>query len=278
MEKFELIAHPLPYTMGNGGDLIKHGLLAEFTDWHCREIPHSLTYYDPFGGRPWQEPVHDAVSKRIKTLEACPLKEVQSIHSEKYLGSGHIVSQISKQYENKITVFSSDSDSAARQDLEASGLNLIRLRGFNLEDGLSILQGSIDRSKHALILIDPFYDLENINKKILDKIIRKVKEDNTSIALFVLYYNAEINLWSQFKKINENLTGDSFNYISLQCDAIENSTIEGESKFHSSIILYTHNNYPNDKLNILSENVSKFSRNLTKAVGCPIGFDSQIIS
>lgn len=278
MKKRKLIAHPLPYTMGNGGDLIKHGLLAEFTDWHCREIPHSLTYYDPFGGRPWQEPIHDTVSKRIKALEVCPLKQVQSIYSRQYFGSGQIVSQISKKYDNKIKVFSSDKDSAARHDLEVTGLNIITLTGFNSENGLSILESTFDNSKYTLILIDPFYDLENINKNVLSKIIQKVKNGNTSIALFVLYCDTDINHWHQFKKLNENLSKDCINYISLCCEAIENSTIEGESKFNSSIILYTHKNYPIGKLNILSENVSKFSKNLTKAVGCLIGFDSQIIS
>ncbi len=278
MKQLTFTSQPLPYTMGNGGDLIKHGLLAEFTNWHCREITHSLTYYDPFGGRPWQEPIHDAVSKRLKALDVCPLKAVQSMHSGKYLGSGHIVSQISEQYGNRIEVFSSDKDSAARHDLEASGLNMIRLRGFNPEDGLSILQSSIDNSKYTLMLIDPFYDLENINKNILSKITQKVKIGNTSIALFILYCDAEINHWYQFKEIQESSIKGNINCISLQCEAIENSIICGESKFHSSIILYTHMNYPIDKLNILSENIAKYSRNLTKTIGFPIRSGSQIIS
>ena len=45
-------AMTLPYDMGNAGDLLKHGVLAEHVRWHavwaCR-----FDFLDPFGGKPW---------------------------------------------------------------------------------------------------------------------------------------------------------------------------------------------------------------------------------
>lgn len=55
MNKF--IAKPLPYTMGNAGDLIKHGLISEFLNWYLKKDHKQTNFYDPFGGRPWQEPI-----------------------------------------------------------------------------------------------------------------------------------------------------------------------------------------------------------------------------
>ena len=48
------MGHKLKYTIGNAGDIIKHGLLAEFVAWwsetHANRV---LRMADPFGGCPW---------------------------------------------------------------------------------------------------------------------------------------------------------------------------------------------------------------------------------
>ena len=40
------MAQPLPYDMGNAGDLMKHGLLAEFTQWWCRVKRKPIRFID----------------------------------------------------------------------------------------------------------------------------------------------------------------------------------------------------------------------------------------
>ena len=40
---------PLPYDMGNAGDLLKHGVLAEYVRWQC-ELGLPPRFLDPFGG------------------------------------------------------------------------------------------------------------------------------------------------------------------------------------------------------------------------------------
>ncbi len=55
-----MCAASLPYDMGNAGDMIKHGLLAEYVEWWCVSQRKRIKFLDPFGGRPWLEPPHEA--------------------------------------------------------------------------------------------------------------------------------------------------------------------------------------------------------------------------
>lgn len=275
MENFKLTSSPLPYTMGNSGDLIKHGILAEFTDWHAKEIKEDLIFYDPFGGRPWQNPIHELVAKRICNLASCPLRKIQSKNRNQYIGSGHIVEEISKENGNKIKVFSSDKDSKARHDLIATGLSPISTKGFNPEDAYSILSSNIEKEQNNLILIDPFYDLEKINKTIFNKIIQLITTSHTSVALYVLYSDQEIKQWEIFQEKHKKLTPNNVNFVALKCKAIDNSAINGESKFHSYIVLYTHKYYSTEETSKFSKRIYSYAKNLEKALGNPIEYYSQ---
>ena len=261
--------------MGNAGDLIKHGLLAEFTEWHSNLINKKLTFFDPFGGRPWQSPIHNTVTQRIKDLDVCPLKSIQEQDIKKYIGSGHIVNQISKKNDHQIQIFSSDRDADARHDLQLTGLNPINVEGANPEDGYSIITSNLNKKKNTLILIDPFYDLENINKNIHHEILRVVKNNHISVALYILYKNEEIQHWHNFQKYHNTNAKNTVRSISLKCEAIENSTINGESKFNSFIILYLHNHYSNIQINALAKNIVNYAKNLQKSIGRPIEFNCQ---
>ncbi|MHB8841257.1 MAG: hypothetical protein ACYC56_05630 [Candidatus Aquicultor sp.] len=275
----ELKSKPLPYTMGNGGDLIKHGLLAEFINWHCRTTSERLAFYDPFGGRPWQELIHEIVAKRIKKLDPCPLKSAQQDCIQGYYGSGHLVAQISAANDNKVSIYSSDKDADARCDLANTGLEVISLAGFDHNDGYSIIDCEFSDTEDALILIDPFYDLANINKNVLEKIIQKVTNGKISIALYVLYADSdsEIEHWNNFKKMQNSLTAaGSVSYVSLKCKTIGNSPISGESNYHSYISLYTHKYYSEQDLVELHKAVEDFSINLAGAIGCQIKYQSRI--
>jgi hypothetical protein len=47
-----MMAQPLSYDMGNAGDLLKHGVLAEFIQWWCPLHARRMRFVGPFGGRP----------------------------------------------------------------------------------------------------------------------------------------------------------------------------------------------------------------------------------
>ena len=66
----------LPYHMGNAGDLLKHGVLAEFVRWQCG-LGVPLRFMDPFGGEPWTRPVPE-VARRVRALSAGALWLAQS--------------------------------------------------------------------------------------------------------------------------------------------------------------------------------------------------------
>ena len=77
---------PLPYDMGNAGDLLKHGVLAEFVRWQCG-LGMPLRFMDPFGGEPWGRPVPE-VGRRVRALPAGSLRAAQShIDNGRYYGS-----------------------------------------------------------------------------------------------------------------------------------------------------------------------------------------------
>ena len=53
--------------MGNAGDLLKHGVLAEFVRWQ-RGLGIPLRFMDPFGGEPWGRPVPE-VERRVRATD-----------------------------------------------------------------------------------------------------------------------------------------------------------------------------------------------------------------
>ncbi len=77
----------MPCHIGNAGDLLKHGVLAEFVAWRC-ESSGSLRFIDLVGGEPWREPVPEVV-QRVRALPQCALRAVQTdLDENRYYGSG----------------------------------------------------------------------------------------------------------------------------------------------------------------------------------------------
>jgi hypothetical protein len=272
-----LKASPLPYTMGNSGDLIKHGLLAEFIAWHIQNIDNTLKVYDPFGGRPWQAPIHPEVLMRLNRLESCGLKSSQN-SPDVYFGSGHIIRHLNQLYSANISVLTSDRDETAREDLHNTGLPLIKLNGFEPGNAWTILSAKRDTKEASLIILDPFYELEYINQSVLPKIQKTVTNTPTSVALYVLYEEKEKALWAQFQKLNQSLSESGVRSVSLECKAVANSSIKGESKFHSYVILYMASQYSAEKLNVLRKNISVYADNLQSVIKHPICCDSQNVT
>jgi 23S rRNA A2030 N6-methylase RlmJ len=264
--------------MGNSGDLIKHGVLAEFVKWHYSHVDQNLLFFDPFGGRPWDSPINTEVSNRISNLRKCQLKESLLVNREKYLGSGHIVKNICTKYGKHTNVFTSDKDPEAKHDLEITGLEPIALSGFTPENGYSILDCTYPQEGHNLILIDPFYDLINIYQNIIPQISRVITKASVSIVLYVLFKEAETEHWTNFKEAQEKLINNMCHSISLTCHAIKDSSIKGESKFHSHVSLFMHKNVPYIQLAKLEKNIREYAKNLEEAIGHRIEFKENIIT
>ena len=225
------MGHKLKYTIGNPGDIIKHGLLAEFVAWwsdtHANRV---LRMADPFGGCPWGK-LEEPVKKRLETLSGTVLAEAQDNGDKgrKYFGSGHLVQQAAKDYRVDVCVHVSDQDECARHSLKESGLDLIepRLPG---DDGYRILETEYSK-KYDLILSDPYkeflhYEYQHKNKH-FDQIRSAVdKNPDLFIAVFVLDMNTNNKVGRTFAKYKESELWDWA--FSIRCPKMENSRFDWE--------------------------------------------------
>lgn len=268
---------PLPYTMGNAGDLIKHGLLCELINWLSEKQQEYITFYDPFGGRPWQKPINNKVTERLENLQPCPLKASQTDIKNRYFGSGHLIKNVSEIYHSTIDIYTSDRDKDAQNDLKLTGLNLIELDEFNPDSAYSILDCQKIKEINSIILIDPFYDLQHINDVILTKIINLVSEHPIAVILYVLYKDEEIDLWLDFQQINNEITSSNVHYYSLSCEPITNSSIIGEGKFHSSVSLYLNKSFSDYKTSELASSLKRFSENLQAVISTEVKYTYQSV-
>ena len=246
----EIMIPTLEYRIGNAGDLIKHGLLAEFVEWWEGEGRESLQVADTFAGCPWGHLTpDDEVGERLFSLKNCALQRAYpSSTSDLYLGSSHLVRRIAENLGLKASIHMSDRDNAARCNLENSileheSMQLIHLpKGVDgkAHDGYAILDS--DRSGgYDLILIDPYSEFlrdeffRGSSPKHFTKILNLVKSNqNLFVAVFVLDMkktNSVGRKFSDFKR--DNLRDCSF---SLRCPKIVESNL-GESRFDSEILL-----------------------------------------
>ncbi len=221
----------LKYTMGNPGDIIKHGLLAEFVAWwgeaHNNRI---LRFADPFGGCPWGN-IEEPVKNRLEILSGTILAQAQNNGGKgrKYLGSGHLVQQAAKDCGVDVCVLVSDKDEGARCDLIDSGLDLIepRLPG---DDGYGILDAMYPQ-KYDLILLDPYSDFllneyQNKNKR-FDQIQNEVNRNSELfIAVFVLDMDTNNTIGRNFANYKESQLSDWA--FSIRCPKMENSKYDWE--------------------------------------------------
>ena len=159
----------LPYDMGNAGDLLKHGVLAEYARWQCG-LGVPLRFLDPFGGEPWG-PAAPEVARRVRNLTEGALHVAQTgIENGRYYGSGLVVLNTANSAGCEVRVLSGDASRARRELLRACGLSMLdevfSSRGaegdHDAADGYDgyVTLDAIAAGAQAgdLVLIDPFFD------------------------------------------------------------------------------------------------------------------------
>jgi hypothetical protein len=225
-----MMAQPLPYDMGNVGDLMKHGLLAEFTQWWCRTSRKPIRFLDPFGGRPWVEPPVPTVVRRVKALSGFALAAGQPHPEKRYYGSAHIVRHVAHAAGQDADVLVSDRDPIALHDLVGSGLTELQHPGFNAADGYSILRTDITAD---LILIDPFDSFVSNEAPLILPEMSKMSA-RVAIAIFVL--------------IRDLINADGERYVALKaqylphawalcCPPLQHTGIRGEENYTVEVLL-----------------------------------------
>lgn len=191
--------HKLKYKMGNLGDVIKHGVLAEVVEWWGENETRPLVYADTFAGLPFAESnqteiVTRGAVERLSGLENTAISRVYATDKTRYLGSSFLVKQISANFRPKSSILVSDNAQAARCGLREAGSEVIELPNCN--DGYTILDDEVRRKSGQnanLILIDPYarflFDEYNNGNCRLQK-MEALAQKNIWIALFVL------DMWS----------------------------------------------------------------------------------
>ena len=144
--------------MGNAGDLLKHGVLAEYVRWR-REQGCPVRLIDLFGGEP-REKVGEKLKNRTLALpEESALRSAQiEIDRGSYLGSGLVARNAGAEQ-----VLTNDCDPERRERLQEAGLGLVadefsscpaELHGW---DAYRLLGGIVDDLRaDDLVFMDPF--------------------------------------------------------------------------------------------------------------------------
>ena len=238
----------LPYDMGNAGDLLKHGVLAEFVRWRqiaSVMVNSPLRFFDFFGGEPWEDNAHQEVVRRVQSLTDTALLEAQpEIAQGRYYGSSHLVWQAVENAGVKNTqIYASDSDAGRARKLRNSGLlpvteiifpplspnsNTPPYDGYDFFDPIvaSYQQGD-------LALVDPFGDfLPRKSGIVIPQIAAASKK--ATVVLFALNLDPGNRVGRRFDAL---LKAHLPNALKMTCPPIGNSMVKGEGTYYADVVL-----------------------------------------
>lgn len=262
-------AAPLPYDMGNAGDLLKHGLLAEFTCWWCKQNDHPIKYLDPFAGRPWLDGPNSEVARRVESLPKCALSTVQPTPRERYYGSTLVVAHAAQAAGSTAEIWISDANDAALEDFAYSGRQFLPLDapGFSARDGFSALGCNLDAD---LLLLDPF--AEFLPRSATSEIPRIAEAStNTVCVLFVLNRDPENAVGQRYRQLREQHLPSAWE---LHCPKLVGTSVRGESGYEVEVLLawLPLQNHP--ERHVLEKRLRLFASAMSEALGAPVKFSA----
>ena len=237
----------LPYDMGNIGDLLKHGVMAEFIRWRTRETNWKIgtnlddkkfVFFDPFCGCPWENCANLNVIKRLEQLRDDFPKDFAIVDAQPYFdkriyyGSAHVALHQIQSCALSPAVHISDKCSERVKILiesdSSQNIKKIKRDSFYPSNGYSILDSINARETNPhMVLIDPFEDMGKIRQRACDI---STASKRTAVVLFVL-----VNDDTQWKKIWDELRGQPC--IILTCPRLEKTGINGENNYATKVIL-----------------------------------------
>ena len=224
--------------MGNAGDLIKHGLLAEFCEWRLQTRNGVFSFIDPFGGRPYVSPPHGEVVRRVQRLESCALTRAQPDIGHCYYGSGNVIKHSALAMQRQAVVKISDRDKTAFQELIQAGFEAFHHKAFQRQESFSIIDCRLAATSASLVLLDPYDDfLAEYASTIVPKLPEFILASSMPVALFVLCEDWGSALGLKWQKLKESYLTPELIYFSLACGKIPAGPVKGESRYHSEVIL-----------------------------------------
>ena len=271
----------LPYDMGNAGDLLKHGVLAEFVTWQC-ELGMHFRFMDPFGGEPHGRPVRE-LSRRVQALTSGALRTAQvGIETGRYFGSGLLVRHAARAAGcGDVRVLSGDASSARRRRLRECGLSMLHEEfppastgadhGVQHgHDGYRMLNVIADDTQAGdLVLVDPFFD--RFVQCRASAVVPRIADiaSRGAVLLFVLNPDPDDAVGQRFDRIlDEHLRGA----WRMTCPPLRYSSIRGESKYHAEAVLAARPLTERKALHstgLLWNRMAAFTRQLADVLGIP---------
>ncbi|MYN65268.1 MAG: hypothetical protein F4X11_09610 [Acidobacteria bacterium] len=268
----------LPYDMGNAGDLLKHGVLAEFVRWQC-ELGMTLRFLDPFGGEPWGRPVPE-VARRVRALPGCALRTAQTgIDDGRYYGSDLLVRRTADAVgKGHVRVLSGDACTARRNRLRACSLWMLDDvfpgtapdSGCNRHDGYDALGRIICAAREGdLLLVDPFFDdfLERRARTVVPRMAAMA--ERAAVLLFVLHRNPRSRVSQRFDLLLEHHLRGAWR---MTCPPLVDTGVRGESRYHAEIVLAARLLQERKRVrevSILSRRLTAFARDAARVLRLP---------
>jgi len=255
----------LPYDMGNAGDFVKHGLLAEFTQWWCAQERRPLRFLDPFAGRPWTPPKPE-ITRRIQALPRGAFSDAQSDPTNKYYGSAHVVLYAAQAVGASADVAVSDRDPEAREALVSeSSMRSLVCPGFSPSDGFSILDADVEAD---LVLLDPFADFL---KTRASDVIPKIADTSQRIAcvLFVLNLDPSNRVGQDYQALRSAHLPTAW---SLHCPKLLDRGVRGESRYEVDVLLAWEPLQNHPASGALRERLKSYADSLSEVLNTTITF------
>ncbi|WP_455200365.1 hypothetical protein, partial [Kaarinaea lacus] len=237
-------AQQLPYDMGNAGDFIKHGLIAEYVEWWLTISKSDFVFLDPFAGRPYVVQPHYEVLRRMQKIPGSALMRGQVDAAKRYYGSGTLVKNITANANRKAVIKVSDRNLIAMEDLLEEGFESIQFDGFDTQESFSIINCEVPANSVSLMLLDPFDDfLPNYAESVVPRLGEFISVCQVPVALFVLCKDWDDDYGSRWQQLRERFQSSSLVQFSLVCPKMPNSNVKGERHFNSESLLLLPNGY-----------------------------------
>ena len=227
--------------MGNAGDLLKHGVLAEFVRWQC-DLGRSFRFFDLFGGEP-ESPAKEEVAKRVRALPDGALHAAQTrIDEGRYCGSGLVARNAAASAgHGGIRVFSADRDRGRQERLQNAGLSMLdeEIPACGIVEGhydAYTAFGQIVGVMHHddLVLLDPFERfLPDNAPTVVPQMAEAAKRG--AVLLFALNRTPGNSVGRRFDALLERHLPGAWR---MTCPPLPSDTgVEGESDYHAEVVL-----------------------------------------
>ena len=266
----------LPYDMGNAGDLLKHGVLAEFVRWRC-ESGRPGRFIDLFGGEPQENACRCEVVRRVRALPDGALRAAQKdIDSHVYYGSGFVARHSAENADGSIRVVTNDRDPERRDRLQKAGFSMldeefprcgVRSGGYDAWDAFAEIALVLDDDD--LVLLDPYGEfLRERAPSVVPQMAEAAARG--AVLLFALNEVPDDEDGQRFDELLERHVPGAWR---MTCPRLPWIGVRGESKYHVDVVLAARPlpEGGTPEIHRLRKTLTEFAGDLAGVLGLPAG-------